>query len=81
VGKWMIQAKHGFGDDFGLRTGQSHHPNAAATGRRGNGNNGVVQVHGTSFEFPVPSCKSSYKTAANTRRSTRMNFLIRENPR
>ena len=41
----MFQVQHGGGNLPRLRTRQPHHAYAAAAGGRGDGNDGIVQVH------------------------------------
>ena len=42
----MRQPQHGTRDVARLRSGQPHHADASASRRRGNGDDGVVEVHG-----------------------------------
>ena len=42
----MLQAQHGSSDAARLRTGDAHNPDAATARRRGDGDDGVVEVHG-----------------------------------
>src|SRR5215472_18844292 len=44
-GKLMLQPQHGTADHPGFRPGKADHSNAAATWRRGNRDDGVVEVH------------------------------------
>ncbi len=42
----MLQAQHGSGDAARLWSGEADYANPAAAGRRGDGDDGVVKVHG-----------------------------------
>ena len=41
----MSEPQHGRGNRFRFRTCEPHHADAAASGRGGDGNDGVVEVH------------------------------------
>src|SRR4029077_5904338 len=41
----LLQAQHGNGNAAGLGAGNSHNPDAATTRRRGDGDDGVVEIH------------------------------------
>lgn len=43
--EFMLEPQHGQRNLFRLWAGQTHHADAAASGRRGDGNDGVVEVH------------------------------------
>jgi hypothetical protein len=42
----MLQSQHGSDDAERFRSGETDDANPAASGRRGNGDDGVVKVHG-----------------------------------
>ena len=44
--KLVLQAQHGRGDGACLRASDAHNPDAASARRSGNGDDGVVEVHG-----------------------------------
>ena len=63
----VFQPEHWHGNLLGFRAGQADDANSSATRRRGNRNDGVVEAHGTSFEFLVSSFKrESWKTVEFT---------------
>ncbi len=40
-----LQAEHGLGDSSGICTGETDYAYAAAAGRSGDGDDGVVEIH------------------------------------
>ena len=43
--KVMLEPKHGFGNRVGFWAGKAHNANSPAAGRRGDGDDGVVEIH------------------------------------
>jgi len=43
------EAQHGTGNSARIRPRYSHHANAATSGRRGDGDDGVVKVHEVNY--------------------------------
>src|SRR6202042_1265381 len=64
--KVMFQAQHGQGDVLRFRSGQAHDANAAAARRSSDGDDGVIKIHGDSFEFLASSCKRKNLTTEGT---------------
>jgi hypothetical protein len=45
-GEIMFEPQHCAGDGTRVSASKTHHANAAASGRRGNGDDRIVQIHG-----------------------------------
>ena len=63
--EFMPQPQHGCGDRAGFRTGQAHHADAAASGRCGDGNDGVVEVHSCTDPLAKHRTAVKHRTASS----------------
>jgi hypothetical protein len=59
--KLVLQAEHGEHETFRFWSGEADDTNTSASRWRGNGDDGIVEIHSVSFKFPVSSFKSGEK--------------------